>query len=67
MSCGRQWRWVTIFSLPFGESHHLSLKIDGNRFKGYDYGGSSHFNGRVNGRSISLYDCGECAYSNYSI
>jgi hypothetical protein len=45
----------------------VSLKVDGNRFNGYDYGESSHFNGTVSGRSISLYDYGESAYFNYSI
>ncbi|MGC2184900.1 MAG: hypothetical protein WA637_16605 [Terriglobales bacterium] len=45
----------------------MNLKIDGNRFNGYDYGASSHFNGTVNGRSISFYDYGESAYFNYSI
>jgi hypothetical protein len=28
----------------FGESHHVTLKIDGNRFNGFDYGGSAYFN-----------------------
>ena len=51
----------------YGESQHVSLKLDGTKFSGYDYGTSSHFSGTVNGKSVSLYDYSCSSYFNYSI
>lgn len=51
----------------YGESQHISLRIEGNKFTGFDYGESCHFSGSVNGNSISLYDYGVSSYFNFSI
>lgn len=50
----------------YGLSAHISLKVNGDRFSGYDYESSSHFSGTVRGRSVSIYDYGESGYFNYS-
>ncbi len=51
----------------YGNSSHISLKINSNKFSGYDYDDSAHFSGNVNGNGISLYDYGESSYYNFSI
>ena len=40
----------------YGRSAHIQLKIDGERFSGFDYSSGSHFSGRVNARNVTLYD-----------
>ena len=56
------------FSLyHYGDSHHVSLKIQGNNFNGYDYGHSCHFSGTVNAGNISLYDYETGSHFNYSL
>lgn len=51
----------------YGDSHHIALKIDGNKFSGFDYGESCHFSGLVSGNFVSLYDYGVISYFNFSI
>jgi len=51
----------------YGESCHLTIKIEGNKFSGYDYGENCHFSGSVNGNFVSLYDYGVSSYFNFSI
>ena len=55
----------TIFH--YGDNHHISLNLEGNKFKGFDYGESCHFSGSVNGNQIQIFDYGESAYFNYSL
>ena len=56
------------FSLfHYGDSHQVSLEIDGDKFSGYDYGTSQHFSGTVSGNSVSLYDYDGGSYFNYSV
>lgn len=58
----------SYFSLyHYGESHHISFKIDGDRFSGFDYGTSSHFSGSVKNNSIVMYDYSVSSYFNFSI
>lgn len=40
----------------FVDSHYVELVIDGNQFRGYDFGKFAHFTGEVRGESISLFD-----------
>jgi hypothetical protein len=51
----------------YGESCHVSLRIEGQAFKGFDYGTSSQFSGRVRGKLVSLYDYGAGADYSYSL
>jgi hypothetical protein len=51
----------------YGNSHHVSLTIQGNTFTGYDHGNSQHFSGTVNAGSISLYDYETGSHFNYSV
>lgn len=51
----------------YGNSKHISLKIDGDNFEGYDYDTQKHFNGSVNGNAISLYDYEKSQYFNFSV
>lgn len=51
----------------YGEHYHISLKIDADRFSGFDYGEQCHFSGSVSGNSISMFDYGVGSYFNYSI
>lgn len=55
----------TIFH--YGDSHHISLNVNGTNFKGFDYGASCHFSGSVNGNQIKIFDYGESSYFNYSL
>jgi|SRR3989344_2615245 len=58
----------TLTSLfHYGDSHHISLTINGSQFNGFDYGESCHFSGNVNGNSISVFDYGTSQHYNYSI
>jgi hypothetical protein len=40
-----------------GDRQHITLKIKGDCFVGYDYLSSTHFSGRVQGNLLNLYDC----------
>ena len=51
----------------YGDGHHLSLNMQGNRFTGYDYGSGAHFSGHVNGNSVSIYDHEHGRHYSYSI
>ena len=51
----------------YGDSHYVSLTIDGQSFKGFDYGTNTYFSGNVSVRNISLFDYGEGKYFQYSI
>ena len=58
----------TIGSLyHYGDSHHIQLKANGEKFTGYDYGEGNHFSGHVRRNSILFYDYGTGAFYNYSI
>lgn len=49
-----------VFDLyDFGGQNLVDLKIDGNRFEGYDDFTPCHYRGEINGREISFYDDGE--------
>ena len=49
----------------YGLSAHISLRVDGDRFSGYDYASGSHFSGNISGSTIRLYDYGSGSYYNY--
>jgi hypothetical protein len=51
----------------YGECHHISFRIENNRFSGFEYGDSCHFSGSVNGNFVTLFDYGVSSYFNFSI
>ncbi len=51
----------------YGDGHHLSLKIQGQKFTGFDYLQSQHFSGSVSGNRITLFDYGDSSYYNYTL
>ena len=50
----------------YGTNAHISLKVNGLSFSGYDYDSGHHFSGRVHGHNIQIYDYGEGSYFSYS-
>ncbi len=46
-----------------GVNGHVQLKIDGDRFSGFDYSSGTHFSGSVSGNSVSLHANGHSSYS----
>ncbi|CAN7614274.1 hypothetical protein [Mesorhizobium sp. LjNodule214] len=51
----------------YGLGAHVSLRVTGANFSGYDYESGGHFSGRILGRSVQLYDYGEGRHFNYSV
>ena len=51
----------------YGESHRITLAIDGTRFEGFDHGTSSRFAGDVRGATVTLFDGGEGQSFEYSV
>lgn len=51
----------------YGDSCHISFKIDDHKFSGFDYGESCHFSGSVNGNLVSMFDYGVSSYFDFSI
>jgi hypothetical protein len=51
----------------YGESHRITLEIDGTHFEGFDHGTSSRFTGDVRGGVVTLFDHGEGQSFEYSV
>jgi hypothetical protein len=51
----------------YGHGAHVSLKVSGQSFTGYDYKSGSHFSGKVNGGRVQVYDYGTSRYFDYSV
>lgn len=51
----------------YGTNSHISFKVQGHNFSGYDYNSGHHYTGQVSGRSVRLYDYGEGRYFSYSV
>lgn len=51
----------------YGTSSHISFKVNGQNFSGYDYDSGHHYTGQVSGSSVRIYDYGEGRYFSYSV
>ena len=51
----------------YGESHRITLEMDGTHFEGFDHGTSSRFNGHVRGATVTFLDHGEGQSFEYSV
>ena len=50
----------------YGNSAHIQLSMNGNKFTGYDYDSGNHFSGTIRGNSINLYDYETSSFYDYS-
>ena len=56
------------FSLShYGDQKHIRLRVDGRKFRGYDFGSGGHFSGTVSGRAVSVFDCQDSTWHQYAI
>jgi hypothetical protein len=51
----------------YGTNSHISFRVNGRNFSGYDYDSGHHYTGEVSGSSVRLYDYGEGQYFSYSV
>lgn len=56
------------FSLfHYGSSAHVDMRVEENKFQGYDSASASRFSGTVTGKAIALYDHGTACFHDYSL
>jgi hypothetical protein len=50
----------------YGNSAHIQIAVNGDKFSGYDYANEFHFTGTVEGGLVSLFDYETKMYYRYS-